>query len=54
MNVLEKWAQGTLMSDSEILEILQDYGIISDHCWKLSHVGNAEEAVKFLVEELGM
>lgn len=54
MNVLEKWAQGTLMSDSEILEILQDHGVISDNCWKLTQVVNSEYAVKFLVKELGM
>lgn len=54
MNALEKWAQGTLLSDSQILEVLQDYGIISDNCYKLSHVVNAEQAVGFLINYLGM
>ena len=54
MNLLEVWAQGTLISDSSILEILQDHGIISDNCYKLDQVVNAEEAVTFMVEVLGI
>ncbi len=53
-NILEKWIQGTVFSDSQVLEILQDKGIISDNCYKLRQVGNCNEAVSYLVNELGM
>jgi len=53
-NILEKWIQGTIFSDSQILEILQDKGIISDNCYTLGQVGNSEEAVSYLINELGM
>jgi hypothetical protein len=54
MNLLEKWAKGTLLSDSQILEILQDWGVISDNCYKLSQVANDKQAVEFLIKKLGL
>ena len=49
MNLLEKWAMGSDFSDSQILDMLQDKGIISDLCMKLDEVVNAEEAVEALL-----
>jgi hypothetical protein len=54
MNLLEKWVVGTIYSDSQVLEILQDYGIISDNCYKLEQVANSEEAVNYLINKLGL
>lgn len=54
MNLIQKWIIGTIYSDSQILEILQDYGVISDNCYKLEHIGNSEEAVNFLINKLGL
>lgn len=53
MEELKKFIENGLLSDSQILEILQDYGIISDNCYKISHIGNVEEALNFLVNHLG-
>ncbi len=50
MNLLEKWAIGTEFSDGQILEMLQDAGIISDLCYKLDQVVNDEEAVQALLD----
>jgi len=54
MNILQKWIIGTVYSDSQILEILQDWGIISDNCYKLEQVGNSEVAVNYLINKMGL
>ena len=54
MNALEKWLQDSMFSDGDILEILQDFGVISDNCYKVDQVVNAEEAVEFLENKLNL
>lgn len=49
MNLLEKWAMGSDFSDGEILTMLQDVGVVSDNCYKLSQVANSEDAVEALL-----
>lgn len=50
MNLLEKWAMGSDFSDGQILDMLQDRGIISDLCVALGEVVNDTEAVKALLD----
>jgi hypothetical protein len=53
MNELQTWAEKGLLSDSQILEILQGSGIISDNCYKLDQVVNSQDALDFLTSKLG-
>ena len=49
MNRLEWLSIEYVKHPSNILEYLQDYGVISDNCWKLDQVVNDEEAWLFIV-----
>ena len=49
MNLLQKWAMGSDFSDNQILDMLQDKGVISDLCYKLDQVVNDKEAVEALL-----
>lgn len=49
MNRLEWLSIQYVKHPSNILEYLQDYGLISDNCWQLDQVVNDEEAWLFIV-----
>ena len=49
MNRLEWLSIQYVKHPSNILEYLQDYGVISDNCWQLDQVVNDEEAWLFIV-----
>ena len=49
MNRLEWLSIEYVKHPSNILEYLQDYGLISDNCWKLDQVVNDEQAWLFIV-----
>ena len=49
MNRLEWLSIEYVKHPSNILEYLQDYGVISDNCWKLDQIVNDEEAWLFIV-----
>jgi len=49
MNRLEWLSIEYVKRPSNILEYLQDYGVISDNCWQLDQVVNDEEAWLFIV-----
>ena len=49
MNRLEWLSIEYVKHPSNILDYLQDYGLISDNCWHLAQVVNDEEAWLFIV-----
>ena len=49
MNRLEWLSLEYDLRPSDILNYVQDYGIISDNCWQLDQVVNDEEAWLFIV-----
>ena len=49
MNKLEWLSVEYVKHPSNILNYLQDYGVISDNCWQLSQVVNDEQAWLFIV-----
>jgi len=49
MNRLEWLSLEYVIPPSNILEYVQDHGVISDVCWKLDQVANADEAWLFIV-----
>jgi len=49
MNRLEWLSIQYVKHPSNILDYLQDYGLISDNCWQLGQVVNDEEAWLFIV-----
>ena len=50
MNKLEWLSLEYVKHPSNILEYLQDHGVISDNCWKLDQVANADFAWLFIVK----
>ncbi len=50
MNKLEWLSLEYVIPPTNILEYVQDYGVISDNCWKLDQVVNADEAWLFIVK----
>ncbi len=49
MNKLEWLCIEYVKHPSNLLNYLQDYGVISDNCWQLDQVVNDEEAWLFIV-----
>jgi len=49
MNRLEWLSIEYVKHPVNILEYLQDYGVISDNCWQLDQVVNDEQAWLFIV-----
>ena len=47
-NKLENWIKARLGNEKEVMNVLQEYGVISDNCVKASEVGNAMEAMKWM------
>ena len=49
MNRLEWLSIEYVKHPSNILDYLQDYGVISDNCWQIDQVVNDEQAWLFIV-----
>ena len=49
MNRLEWLSIEYVKHPSNILNYLQDYGVISDNCWQINQVVNDEQAWLFIV-----
>lgn len=49
MNRLEWLSIEYVKHPSNILNYLQDYGVISDNCWQIDQVVNDEQAWLFIV-----
>ena len=47
-NKLENWIRARFADETEVLNILQDYGVISDNCVYAEDVGNDTEAMMWL------
>lgn len=47
-NKLENWIKARLGNEKEVMNVLQEYDVISDNCVKASEVGNAMEAMKWM------
>ena len=55
-NKLENWIKARDGDDRLMMDILQDYGVVSDNCVNTGDVGNDKEAMKWLaknIEHLG-
>lgn len=48
MNKLENWIKARFEDEKEVMNVLQEYGVVSDNCVKASEVGNAMEAMKWM------
>jgi hypothetical protein len=49
-NKLENWIQARHGDEREIMDILQDYGVVSDNSVWAKDVGNDREAMKWLAK----
>ena len=55
-NKLQKWIEERHGDDRLMMDILQDYGVVSDNCVNVEEVGNDKEAMLWLaknIEHLG-
>lgn len=50
LNKLEKWIRARFANETEILNILQEYGVVSDNAVWAEDVGNDKEAMMWLAE----
>lgn len=48
MNKLENWIKARFADEKEIMNVLQEYGVISDNCVKANEVGNDSYAMRWL------
>lgn len=48
MNKLENWIKARFEDEKEVMNVLQEYGVVSDNCVMASEVGNAMEAMKWM------
>lgn len=48
MNKLENWIKARFADEKEVMNVLQEYGVISDNCVRASEVGNDTEAMKWM------
>ena len=48
MNKLENWIKARFEDEKEVMNVLQEYGVISDNCIRADQVGNAMEAMKWM------
>jgi hypothetical protein len=49
-NKLENWIKARFADEREIMNILQDYGVVSDNAEWARHVGNDREAMWWLAK----
>lgn len=47
-NKLENWIKARFADQTEVLNILQNYGVISDNCINVEDVGNDKEAMMWM------
>jgi hypothetical protein len=47
-NKLDNWIRARFANQTEVLNILQDYGVISDNCVNVEDVGNDKQAIMWL------
>ena len=47
-NRLDNWIKARFADQKEVLNVLQEYGVISDNCIKVEDVGNDMEAMKWM------
>ena len=47
-NKLENWIKARFEDEKEVMNILQEYGVISDNCIRADQVGNDMEAIKWM------
>lgn len=55
-NKLSNWIKARNGDDRLMMDILQDYGVVSDNCVNVEEVGNDKEAMVWLaknIEHLG-
>ena len=48
MNKLDNWIKARSANHNEVLNVLQEYGVISDNCVNVQDVGNDNEAMKWM------
>ena len=48
MNKLENWIKAKMADEKEVMNVLQEYGVISDNCIRADQVGNDTEAMKWM------
>jgi hypothetical protein len=51
-NKLENWIRARFAKETEVLNILQDYGVISDNCVYAEDVGNDKEAMMWMATNI--
>ena len=47
-NRLENWIVNSDSNEVGVMNLLQEYGVISDNCVNVQYVGNAMEAMKWM------
>ena len=47
-NKLDNWIKAKSANHKQVLNVLQDYGVISDNCVNVEDVGNDSEAMKWM------
>jgi hypothetical protein len=47
-NKLDNWIKARFANEKEVLNVLQEYGVISDNCVGVEDVGNSMEAMKWM------
>jgi hypothetical protein len=47
-NKLNNWIKARSANHNEVLNVLQEYGVISDNCVNVEDVGNDMEAMKWM------
>jgi hypothetical protein len=47
-NKLENWIKARFEDEKEVMNVLQEYGVISDNCIRADQVGNDMEAMKWM------
>lgn len=49
-NKLENWIKARFADEAEVMNILQDYGVVSDNCLWAKDVGNDAEAMYWVAK----
>jgi hypothetical protein len=47
-NKLDNWIKARFADQKEVLNVLQEYGVISDNCVNVEDVGNDKEAMMWM------
>jgi hypothetical protein len=49
-NKLDNWIKARFADQKEVLNVLQEYGVISDNCVNVEDVGNDKESMIWLAK----